>query len=589
MTAPVINVFEFMLKLRNQLENVFSSFDGSKTHAAKLKAQVVITGEKLSTLSSDNRGQLLALALRPSTNISPSTHHAFCCAVVLSKLSLQQRYHHHFFIELVSAALTMRLGLDINKQDLSNTIYQRKRLTPVQKKHYALYPLHSANYLNKASLVSNNAIYATMQHQELLDGSGYPNKLSGHRISQSGQLLSLINKFVELVTPRHQRAPFSLTQSLSYLARRPHLYSSTLLAQLTRCVTTPAIGMATSLSAASFGVIESLDHLNGQVTVQRFDLIEGKYQQGSAPQELQCDSSVSLQVVPIEITDKKLYQLISEQELVTIADNSVSISRLKPASSLTDLLEALAVRSPEHEVIAQQISALPVLGDKLISALYRQYPGRQFNNSFHALQMVGFTQSRPLLSLLALRGQLNHFQFPALTTLEYKIDTLLSVIKQIGEFTREALPNQLMMFALLNLAPLYLDKRVHQTNLPAKIDIDKVQVLQGASLFGLNASPKQFQIINTLARLWEGDKSIRQILVLENDLSKTKDRLAHELVQSYQLALLITHQCFHGLELAHQGVEAQVASISRRLKISAKELDNLSHLTLETGAYCPLG
>jgi len=578
-----------MLKLRDQIEHVFKQFDGSSDSAVKLKAQTVITCEKLASLSSDNHSMLIALALRPAQNISPPTHHAFCCAIILSKMAQQSHYHSHYTAELISAAITMRIGLDLNNQQLTNTIYQRKKLSPSQQQHYHKYPLHSANFLNKAKVVSKNVIYTTLQHQELLDGSGYPKKLSGHHISQSGQLLSLINKFVELVTPRHQREPFSVSQSLSYLARRPQLYNTKMLEKLTQCLTTPAIGMVTTLSKDSIGIIESVDWSNEVMMVQRLDEEDGKLTHSSPLQKHAINQSLILKIAPSTLSDPRMHSILGEHEIMVQANICLSISRLKPSSTLTSLLQALNELHPEHDVIAPKIACLPSLGDDLIATLTRQYPSHQFNNSFHALQMAGFVQSRPLLSLLALRRQLNYYQFPALGMLESKVDTLLSVIRHIGEFTREVLPNELAMFALLNMAPLYLDKRVHQTNIPEKVDLECVSPLQAASLFGLPANPKQFQIINTLARLWENNSQIKQLLQLENDLSKTKQRAAHELVQSYQLALILTHQMYHGLSLEHQGVNTQLTSICRRLKISGKQLKQLSQLTLGTGSQCPLG
>jgi len=579
-----------MNKLRNQLDNVLKDFDGQPSSAIKLKAQTIIIYEQLATLTPDNKSLLVAIALRPTSLVTPLTHHAFCCAVILSKFCGKFHYHSHYCNELISAALTMRVGLDLADQRLSSTIYQRKKLNVNQQKHYRLYPLHSANYLHKAKVVTKNAIYTILQHQELLDGSGYPKQLSAHHISHGGQLLALVNKLVELATPRHQRAPFGLNQSLSYLARRPQLYNQQLLTQLICCLTSPTVGLAMPLSADGIGLIEDVDIESGvNLLVQRFEEIDGQLQRVSTTTKHEYSNELTLQFFPSNVSDSEYYRNIEHSEVARTPDASQSVARLKPAPNLARLLEALDSFSPEQDIIAQHIESLPSLGNDLIESLSRQYPNRQFNNSFHALQMVGFVQSRPLLCILALRHQLSFYQFPALATLECKVDTALSAARHISEFTSDVLPHQLAMFALINVAPLYLDRRVHQTNLPERVDLDNINPLQAAGLFGLTANPKQAQLINTLAKLWESNNYTKQLLLRQNDLANTKSRFQHELVLGYQLALILTQHIYHDLSFEHPGVNAHLKAICRKLKISTKQLKQLIEQTLASAPRCPLG
>lgn len=589
MTSPATPITQFMLKLRKQLDNLLKGFDGKPASAVKLKAQVIITCEQFATLSSDNKSLLVALALRPTDRISPLTHHSFCCAVILSKFSQQFHYHSHYSAELISAALTMRLGLDLQGQQLSNVVYQRQKLTQNQQKYYKDYPLHSAKYLHKARVISKNSVYATLQHQELLDGSGYPKQLKSHQISHSGQLLSLVNKFVELVTPRHQRAPFSISQSLSYLARRPHLYNERLLKQLTLCLTQSKLGMSVSLPRKSIGLIKSVNALDSSMMLDCFEDVDGSLKAGEQTKKQLFDNSFIPKIAPKGISESKMFTLLEEHKLVRITDICHSIGRLKPTPTLAVLLDSLASLSPEQEVIAHQIGALPSLGEDLITSLMAQYPNRKFNSSFHALQMVGFSQSRPLLSILALRHQLAYYYFPALSALDMKVDTLLATARHISEYTPKVMPNQLAMFVLVNVSPLYFDQRVHGTTLPMKVDLNHVNPLQAAALMGLTASPKQAQIINTLGRLWENNRNTKQLILLENDLTKTENRFHHELVLGYQLALILTQHIYNNLSFEHHKVQAHLKVICRKLKISSKALEALCQQTLSTAPSSPLG
>lgn len=588
MASPVMSIAQFMLKLRNQLNNVLSGFDGKSASTTKLKAQIVITCEQLNSLSPDNKSLLLALAIRPTTQVSPQTHHAFCAAVILSKLAQQFHFHSYYTSELISAALAMRIGLDTQGHQLSTAIYQRQKLNPAQQKHYWNYPLHSANYSYKSKLMHKNSIYAIMQHQELLDGSGYPKKLKFHQISHSGQLLSLLNKFVELITPRHQRAPFTISQSLSYLARRPQLYSAHCLEQLTQCLTQSRLGMIVNLPPQGIGLITSVNTLGGSMLVQHFDEVEGALKISATSQRELPHESITLQSCPTSIADATLFSLLEEHTVNRGSDACHSVGRLKPVPALASLFESLDNLYPEQDEIARNINALPALGDNLIASLASQYPGRRFNNSFHALQMAGFVQSRPLLAILALRQQLACYQFPALAILENQVDSLLFIARHISEYTTDVLPDQLAMFVLLNVAPLYFDQRIHQVSPNEKVALNDINPLHAAGLFGLTNNPKQTQIINTLARFWEGNKAIKQLLLKENDTLKGNNLFQAELMAGYQLSLILTQHIYRGVGFKDPSVNAHLKSVCRKLKISANALEELCQLMLTSAPRCPL-
>ncbi|MEE9343856.1 MAG: HD domain-containing phosphohydrolase [Gammaproteobacteria bacterium] len=58
------------------------------------------------------------------------------------------------------------------------------------------------------------------QKQEHLDGSGYPNHLSGERMSLTGKILSVANAFVALASPRAYREGLSITDSVDLLMEK---------------------------------------------------------------------------------------------------------------------------------------------------------------------------------------------------------------------------------------------------------------------------------------------------------------------------------------------------------------------------------
>jgi len=580
----------FISKLRLQFQQVLNDIASGNQRGAsqRFSAQIVIICEQLTTLSLANKSIALALALRSDNAISPLTHHCFCCALIISKIGHQQQFHLQYINDLVSAALTMRLGLDLNNQQLSDVIYRRQKLTTAQQKYYYSYPLHGASFLHKQQIISKNAIVLVTQHQELLDGSGYPKKRQAHQISPGGKLLAIVNKFVEQISPRENREPFSIAQSLSYLARQSQRYCPTFCQNLALATDQAAPGMFTQLTQHKFGLITSVDLSSQTMTALTYTLVENSWLLTAPEKSRDMAPDTHYQVCPSNLSDQEFDACITEHQLEQRKDLSQSIGRLTPNIGLTKLLQALDSETPDKNDIADLISKLPDLGQRLLQHLSTQYPNRKFNHSFHALQMAGFSQVRPVLSMLALRHQLSHYQFPLLNTLDQKVDTLLAICHKISEFTPHVLPSQLAMFALLNVAPLYFDPRLHQLTAQSMIALKDVSPTQSASLFGLSSNNKQQQIIETLARLWQCGSNTQRIVTLANDLTKTNNRYHHEVVLGYQLAIMMCHQLYHQVPLEQQSVKTHLTTTARKLKMSADSLAQLQHFGLELAPFCEL-
>lgn len=588
MTNSSITLDKLMLKLRAQLDSVLAELAQNRQASHNLSALILIMCEHLVPLSSHSKSTLLALALRPDKKVSPLAHHMFCCAMVVLKFGEQHRYHSHLVKELLGAALTMRIGLDLNSQQLSQVIFQRKKLDKEQQRHYYAYPLHSANYLNKASIVDKNSIYAVLQHQELLNGKGYPKGLKAHQINANGKLLALINKFIELTTPRAQRSAFSLAQAFSYLARRSELYCATTLNQLIACFEQPSPGFAITLPNRGVGLIESSEHDEHIVKVIPYHLVDDKLVQSGELQSVDVESITQLIICPMAISDAVLFGAIASVPVTMQPDHCNSSGRLKPPQSVIKLFDALDTPHLDNKLIAQRIASNPALGNALVRHLTKQHPQRQFNDSFHALKMAGFSQSRPLLAILALRAQLSEYHFGTLATLNIKVDSVLALCAKISDFTPHVLPNQLAMFSMLNVAPLYFNLNVQHTLLPERVVLTGLNPLDAASLFGLTASKKHGQLLNTLARFWESSNNTKRLLALECDLSKTDNRYHHELMMGYQLALLITHHIFHQISLDDPALKSYLNNIARKLKMSSKDLTSLVNYALEQAPQCEL-
>lgn len=72
--------------------------------------------------------------------------------------------------------------------------------------------------------VSEDVKKMVLNHQELLDGSGYPNRLSGDEISRSTRLLTVVDVYSALTLERVDRIALSSPRALKYLIKNKELF-----------------------------------------------------------------------------------------------------------------------------------------------------------------------------------------------------------------------------------------------------------------------------------------------------------------------------------------------------------------------------
>lgn len=51
--------------------------------------------------------------------------------------------------------------------------------------------------------LSSGALLGLAQHHELADGSGFPLKLTGERLSVAGRIIAMVNRYDELCNPNN--------------------------------------------------------------------------------------------------------------------------------------------------------------------------------------------------------------------------------------------------------------------------------------------------------------------------------------------------------------------------------------------------
>lgn len=110
-------------------------------------------------------------------------------------------------------------------------------LTPEEKQEIEKHATHAQKVLGNIDF-GLPVVETVVQMNEKMDGSGYPDQLSGDDIIPSAKLLGLTNTFCALIRPRAYRPALSVDKSLDILRDMEKFYDPEMFAALERLLTT---------------------------------------------------------------------------------------------------------------------------------------------------------------------------------------------------------------------------------------------------------------------------------------------------------------------------------------------------------------
>jgi len=156
---------------------------------------------------------------------------------LLSLISIQNKdeytFNHSISVSVMMASFCKYLGMDAEKikiyatgalfHDLGKTqipmeiIIKPSGYSEEEFKIMKQHPQFGKNILMKMDNVEPEMIEVVFEHHERMDGSGYPNGLSGHQISLGGRLASIVDVYDALTSDRPYKRGDSPTDVLKYL------------------------------------------------------------------------------------------------------------------------------------------------------------------------------------------------------------------------------------------------------------------------------------------------------------------------------------------------------------------------------------
>jgi HD-GYP domain-containing protein (c-di-GMP phosphodiesterase class II) len=104
-----------------------------------------------------------------------------------------------------------------------------------------LHPTVSYKIMQKLELAFDELTFASMEHHERLDGSGYPQKSKGQQISRIGRITAIADSFAAMITERPYAPAKEPVQAAQELAADQKRYDAQLTGFLAASVLTDSI------------------------------------------------------------------------------------------------------------------------------------------------------------------------------------------------------------------------------------------------------------------------------------------------------------------------------------------------------------
>jgi putative nucleotidyltransferase with HDIG domain len=142
-------------------------------------------------------------------------------------------YYHSLNVSVLALMLGAKAGLtpvelrdlgmgalfhDIGKNKIDNKVLKKTSpLTKAEQSLIRLHPQYGVEIVAKNSGFPKNAALVILQHHEQFDGKGYPQLLSGAKISKLARIISIVNLYDNLCNDTDPKKAMNPYQALSYM------------------------------------------------------------------------------------------------------------------------------------------------------------------------------------------------------------------------------------------------------------------------------------------------------------------------------------------------------------------------------------
>ena len=217
--------------------------------------KIIAKMKELCAFVQENRQAVLILqSIMPYNVDNFLVTHSLRSAVFAIVVGMELKMQNHQLVELATAALMHEIGLIHIAED----IYSRAgELSDEEKKYLHVHPVLSCKILKKATFPLPVCL-GTLDHHERENGTGYPQRLTGEKISLYGKIIAVACSYEAMTGERkYKKAEDPATGLLNVLRREPSQYDEEVLKAL--------------LNALSFFPIGSFVYLSNNAVAQVID------------------------------------------------------------------------------------------------------------------------------------------------------------------------------------------------------------------------------------------------------------------------------------------------------------------------------
>lgn len=194
------NTFEMIDLVKIRLQRLFEHYKGGRLHGefiGKIE-EIGITILEACTHDTDSVLACLHLDYEIPYEVVHHLQAAVLCELIGKKLGVKEDTR----LTLIKAALTHDIGL-IDLQDTLDR--QVAPLTPQQKQRIQSHPRDSAEVLQRLGVTDAGWLDPVRHHHERIDGSGYPDHLTGDAIKVPVRVLAVADIYSAMIRDRPYR------------------------------------------------------------------------------------------------------------------------------------------------------------------------------------------------------------------------------------------------------------------------------------------------------------------------------------------------------------------------------------------------
>lgn len=194
----------------------------------------------------------LVTLLDVSTSSDRMMQHAVNSAVLATVIGIDLRVPEPMLRDLASAMLFHDIGLIFLPENVTNPTSLNPQHIPMLRSH----PQLGIDHLVRSDAISNVSANIVLRHHEVLDGSGYPEGLTGDKLTTLIRIASVVEVYDSLTMPRFGIPAVMPDAAISYIiANTNKLFAREAVVALCHRIALYPVGSAVQLSTGEIGVV----------------------------------------------------------------------------------------------------------------------------------------------------------------------------------------------------------------------------------------------------------------------------------------------------------------------------------------------